>query len=117
MAAIIGHQYLISTLVPGIADVLPETPNTGPRSLPCSLVGFWRWKTAALLYKFPVQPPDLLYFGLTFSAKIPIFRCGGQKFRFWTLSQPFAPSTRIFQRLLSLSARFWVYIINLTLAL
>ena len=52
----------------------------GPRSLLCSLVGFWRPKMADLLYKFPVQPPDLLYFGLTFGAKIPIFRCEGPKF-------------------------------------
>jgi hypothetical protein len=70
-----------------------------------------------LLYKFSVQPPDLLCFWLTFGAKIPIFRCGGQKFGFWTLSQPFAPTTRIFQRLLSLAARFSVYIINVTSAL
>jgi hypothetical protein len=54
--------------------------SSGPRSLPCSLVGFWRPKTADLLYKFSVQLPDLLYFGLTFGAKIPIFRCGGPKF-------------------------------------
>jgi hypothetical protein len=71
----------------------------GPRSLPCSLVGFWYPKTADLLYKFSVRLPDLLYFRLTFGAKILIFRCGGQNFRFWALSQPFSPSARIFQRL------------------
>jgi hypothetical protein len=61
-------------------DLVRSRGVLGPRSLPCSLVGFWRPKMADLLYKFPAQPPDLLYFELTFGATIPIFRCGGPKF-------------------------------------
>jgi hypothetical protein len=57
----------------------PRPALTGPRSLPCSLVGFWRPKKADLLYKFPVQPPDLLYFGPTFGPKFPFSAVGGPK--------------------------------------